>query len=229
MPSPSAWPYRAHRFLARHHLYPLALSSLLPAVLYAGRVHFSHSPHYLFLIWNLLLAWVPYGCSLWAVWLYRFDSRRWWGLLFPAALWLLYFPNAPYLVTDLLHLRAWPPIPLWYDVGMLVSFAWAGCALAIVSLSIMQSLVRAYLGNFASWLFVLASAGLSGLGVYMGRFLRWNSWDLLTQPASVLADIGRRLIHPLRYPQTYAFTVMFSALLLVAFLTFTAMQQRERV
>ena len=97
--------------------------------------------------WNLFLAWMPYACGLWAAHLHRQGPGRWWMLLIPATLWAIFFPNAPYIVTDFVHLRERPPISLWYDLGMLATFAWTGCLLAIVSLNTMQALVQNYLGG----------------------------------------------------------------------------------
>lgn len=187
-----------------------------------------HTLIYSFLIWNLFLAWIPYLCSLWAAHLHQRHPDRWWYLLMPGVLWLLFFPNAPYILTDFLHLRARAPIPIWYDIGMLSVFAWTGLFLAVYSLYTMQTLVRAFLASVASWLFVLGSLGLGGLGVYIGRFLRWNSWDLLVQPHSVLTDVAIRLANPGSYPGTLGVTLLFAAFLLVCYLTLTTISGREQ-
>lgn len=125
--SPAARRARAaHRFLARQSLYPLACASALALGLLAGRAYLSQSRHYSFLVWNLLLAWVPYLISLGMAAAWHLRPRAGWRLALPGALWLIFLPNAPYLVTDFVHLRSLKPIPLWYDIGMLASFAWAG-------------------------------------------------------------------------------------------------------
>jgi uncharacterized membrane protein len=175
----------------------------------------------LFLVWNLFLAWLPYLGSLWTTYLYRRQSRRWWSLLLPSLLWLIFFPNAPYLVTDLLHLQSRAPVPIWYDLGLLSTFAWAGLFLAIFSLRTMQMLVKTLAGSLTSWLFVASVLGLSGLGIYLGRFLNWNSWDLFFHPFDVLSDVAIRLAHPLSHLQTFGVTFLFAAFLLVCYLTIT--------
>ncbi len=217
-----------HRFLAHQALYPLLLSTLLAVGLFAGRVYLSHTLTYLFLVWNLFLAWIPYLSSLWAAHTHQRYPRRWWYLVIPGGLWLIFFPNAPYILTDLMHLRTRAPIPMWYDIGMLVAFAWTGLFLAVFSLRIMQNLVRTFVGSIASWLFVLGSLGLGGLGIYLGRFLRWNSWDLLFRPRSVLTDVVIRLTDPWSHPGTFGVTLLFAAFLLVCYLTFTAVPAREQ-
>jgi uncharacterized membrane protein len=217
-----------NRFLARQSLYPVVLSSLLACGIFAGRVYLSHTWVYRFLAWNLFLAWVPYVCSLWAAFIHQRHPKRWWALALPGALWLVFFPNAPYILTDLGHLRERTPIPPWYDIGLFLTFAWTGCFLGLASLRTMQRLVKAFWGWAVGWVFVIGTLGLSGLGIYLGRFLRWNSWDLILHPRGVLMDVATRLAHPRHNLQTFGVTLMFAAFLLVCYLTFTSFQCRER-
>jgi uncharacterized membrane protein len=218
------WYHRLHqfqRFLAHQALYSISLSTLLAISLLVVRVYLSHTLTYAFLVWNLFLAWIPYLSSLWAAYLHQRYPGRWWHLPILGALWLAFFPNAPYIVTDFLHLRARAPIPIWYDVGMLSVFAWTGLFLALFSLRTMQSLIKVFAGSLLSWLFVFGSLGLGGLGIYVGRFLRWNSWDLLFHPRHVLADVFVRLANPMDHRGTFGVTLLFGAFLLVCYLTLT--------
>ena len=217
---------KIHRFLVEHHFYPLVLSSALAIGLWAFRSEWWTPRIFRFLVWNLFLAWLPYLWSLWALSIHRRQPQRWWLMLLPGALWLLFFPNAPYLVTDLIHLRSYPPVPLWYDIGMLISFAWAGCFLAVASLYNMHQIFRDYAGRALSWLIVVGLMGLCGLGIYMGRFLRWNSWDILLYPIDILSDIAHRLAHPFSNLQTYGVTLLFTAFLFVCYWTFISLKQR---
>lgn len=219
--------YKTHRFMACHSLYPLALSSLLACSIWVGRVIKSHSLTGGGLIWNLFLAWVPYLCSMWVAYLHQRNQRQWWRLLLPSALWLIFFPNAPYILTDLWHLGERPPIPMWYDIGLFVTFAWTGCFLGVASLRSMQTVVKNYLGRIASWTFVIGTIGLSGFGIYLGRFLGWNSWDLFANPIAVLHDMGAWLFHPRTHLQTYAFASLFAAILFVCYLTLTLVEPHE--
>jgi uncharacterized membrane protein len=211
-----------HRFLAANALYPLVLSSLLAVSLLAGRFYLSRTVTYTFLLWNLFLAWIPYASSLWAGRLHDRHQGRWWLLIVPGALWLAFFPNAPYILTDFWHLTERAPVPMWYDIGLLASFAWTGLALAVYSLRTMHRLVAHYTGRVAGWLFAAAVMGLGGLGIYLGRFLRWNSWDLVVNPTELLADVAVRLADPLSYPRTFGVTLLFAAILFVSYLTLTA-------
>lgn len=211
--------FRAHRFLVAHTFYPLLLGSMLACGFWALRVRLADSGAYKFLIWNLILAWMPYGFSLVAAWL-RERGAPLWQLLPFGAMWLLFFPNAPYIVTDLVHLWSIPPVAWWYDIGLIATFAWTGCLLAVVSLHSMQALVRGYAGWLISWVFVLGSVGLGGLGVYLGRFVRLNSWDVFFQPWRVFDHA----IGALAQTQAIGVSVMFAALLFVCYLTFANRQ-----
>jgi uncharacterized membrane protein len=217
----------AHRFLVQHLFYPLLLSSALACAILAARMRLSHSPTYAFLIWNLILAWAPYSWSLAAATMARRRPAAWWRLLLPAALWLLFFPNAAYIVTDFVHLWPKAPIPLWFDIGLIAVFAWSGCFLGVASLRTMQALVASYLGAAASWLFVAAVFGLNGLGIYLGRFLRWNSWDLFLDPHGVLSDALTILAHPIENRQATGVICMFGALLLVCYAMFWGLERRS--
>jgi uncharacterized membrane protein len=212
-----AFVIRCHRFFLRQALYPVALSTLLACGIFGGRVILSGGWIFHFLVWNLFLAWIPFLLSLGATFIYQHQPRRWWILLGVGLAWLLFFPNAPYLLTDLLHLQSIPPVPIWYEVGLLAAFAWAGLLLAVFSLRAMQNLVKSYVGVVASWLFVFGVVGISGFGVYLGRFLRWNSWDLLLHPRAVLVDLMVPVIHPFNNLAAIGVTLLFATFLLVCY------------
>ncbi|MBI4785505.1 MAG: DUF1361 domain-containing protein [Chloroflexi bacterium] len=218
---------KVHRFFLSQLLYPLVLSSLLAVGIFAGRVYLSQRMTLWFLLWNLFLAWVPYLCSLAAILLHRRQPKAWWLILLPGFVWLIFLPNAPYLVTDILHLDERAPVPVWYDIAMLATFAWTGVFLGMASLSQMQSIVRRFLGGAASWLFALSTIALSGLGIYLGRFLNLNSWDLFTRPQIVLVGLGVRIANPLHYQQALGFTLLFAAFMLVCYVTFVSIEHRK--
>jgi uncharacterized membrane protein len=210
-----------HLLATHRQLLSVILGSLLSVALLAARLVASPDNLFTFMGWNLFLAWLPFLIALSAQRLHRLHPNHWLLLLVLGLLWLVFFPNAPYLITDLWHLRERPPIPLWFDLGMLSAFALTGIFLAVFSLHIMQRLVRQYTGRLLSWAFVGAVLFLGGLGIYLGRFLRWNSWDILLHPEAVVADLVARLASPLTYPGTYGVTLVFAALLFVCYLAVT--------
>ncbi|MEL6637686.1 MAG: DUF1361 domain-containing protein [Bacteroidota bacterium] len=150
---------------------------------------------FLFLVWNLFLAWMPYGLALTAGFWYR---RRGWSAFTVVLLlaWLFFFPNAPYILTDLLHLRGRHPVPHWYDLMLIVSFAWTGLLLGYLSLFEVQGLIQQRWNRVIAWLSSTVAIFLCGLGIYLGRYLRWNSWDILRQPQRIVGDAWRSLVDP---------------------------------
>ena len=166
------------------------------------------------LVWNLFLAWLPFAFALVA---YDADRRggRLPAVLVAAALWLAFLPNAPYLVTDFMLLREIEGMPVWFDIVMLTSFAWTGLVLGFVSVYLIQSIARRRAGAAAGWAVAVGSLGLSGLGIYLGRVLRWNSWDLAVQPTAVLADVAERL----QSPKLVGMSLAMAAFLTLAYAT----------
>ena len=196
-------------------LFVLAASVGLSLFLIAGRVVATHQIRFLFLAWNLFLAAIPYALST-LLGLARGPLRA--RLLLPVGVaWLLFFPNAPYLVTDLFHLDERPDAPLWFDLALILSCAWNGLMLAYASLADMQTLVRLRLGPLAGWAFATVALLLSSFGIYLGRYLRYNSWDILANPLTLFYDILDRLLHPFAYPRTWGVTVVFGAFLLLGY------------
>jgi len=218
-----------HHFWLEQALYPIILSTILVLGLYLARIYLSRSWAYQFLPWNIFLAWIPYLCSIAAlVWHRRYPRRRQ-GLVVLSLLWLIFFPNAPYLVTDLVHLDWRHPVPIWHDIVLLVAGIWTGLFLALFSLRTMQQIVADYTGRWLSWFFVAGTFGLTGLGVYLGRFGRWNSWDLLTHPADILADAFFLLSAPLENIKAIGFILQLAAFLFVCYLTLTTTRPTKQI
>jgi uncharacterized membrane protein len=197
----------------------LCLSSALSIALLAARALYTGYLSWEFLAWNLCLAWIPMVMALGA-WASGRD-RRHPGLVTAGLLaaWLLFFPNAPYILTDLIHLAPRAPVPVWFDALMIFSFAWNGLMLGFVSLWIVQNLVRGWYGDIVAWLAAAVSLAAASFGIYLGRFQRWNSWDVLTQPHALATDVLERVLNPLAHPQTVAISLLFFGLLTVAYLT----------
>jgi uncharacterized membrane protein len=216
-----------HRYLLAHTFYPLLLCTVLGFAFHIARIYFTHRFQFLFLIWNLFLAWIPYWLSLAALQLHQEPQprRAWIAVVWLA--WLAMFPNAPYILTDFIHLQDTPPLAWWYDLGLVMTFALAGCFCGIVSLRIMHDILRPRIGIIGGWCFVTTVAALSGLGIYIGRFLRWNSWDILTRPHQLFPDLAERVFNPVAHPRTLGVTLMFGAMMLAMYVMFVSMQPRR--
>lgn len=197
----------------------LVVASLFCVALVGARVLYTGSGDGVNLVWNLTLAWIP---LLLAVLVYDGCRRRspLPGLVVGTTLWVLFFPNAPYILTDLKWLAEWTGAPVWFDAIVISAAAWTGLALGFASLYLMQTLARRVVGSLNSWLLVVAFLALSSFGIYLGRFQRWNSWDLFAQPVSLLSDVAAGLADPFSHGRALAVTVLFTAFLSLAYAVF---------
>jgi uncharacterized membrane protein len=140
-------------------------------------------------------------------------------------LWALFLPNAPYIVTDFVHLLHLRPFRIMYDIVLIFAFAWTGLLLGFTSLLLLQNLVREQLGRPAAAAFVLAATLLAGVGVYVGRFLRWNSWHVLTRPGALARTTLDALLNPLQHTGAVAHSLVFATVTLLCYLTFLALRR----
>ena len=175
-----------------------------------------------FLLWNLFLAWVPFVLALVVYDRYRRGTP--FARLLPAlALWLLFLPNAPYIVTDFVHLSAARVPPLWFDGVELSAFAWTGMLLGFVSLYLVHAVVRHRFGGAVGWAGVFGALVLVSAGVFLGRVKRWNSWDVLTQPRSLLGQLHAHVADPASLARATGVTLATASALAVAYLVFYAL------
>lgn len=196
----------------------LASASIFSVVIWRVRSDFTGKDRYGFLIWNLFLAWIPFIISYFTYTMTL--QRKWIYVVIPVAafFWLIFFPNAPYILTDFQHLaNQWHDLPVWYDVMMLIWFAFTGLLLGMVSLFLMQEIIRREFGRWLGWTFVAGVTALSSAGVYMGRFLRWNSWNILEDPTRIALYSFQRAQDPSL--QSIGFIGLFGGFLLFLYIT----------
>lgn len=198
-----------------HLLFLISFAFIACGALLSGRIILTRSLDYLFLPFNLVLAALPIAFSI----LFAHARKSGRRLCF-AVLWLLFFPNAPYIITDLIHLArigGANGAPLWFDVLLVASYAGAGLIFGYVSLLQMQNSLAA---NFprASWGISVLSCFLAGFGIYLGRFLRWHSVHVFLDPVPLLLDVLDRFASPLSHPRTWGVTLGFGSLILFGYL-----------
>lgn len=184
-------------------------------------------PTFLFLVWNLFLAWVPYLLSLGLRTIKNGRGRRIKTILI-LGLWLLFFPNAPYILTDLLHFGASGDLPKWYDLMLLLSFAFTGLMLGWISLMEVQRFLRSCYPAFLTHIFSSMALILCSYGIYLGRFQRWNSWDVFTRPGALLQDMFSVLAEPSAHAGTLGISVVLGGFLLIGYRLLQALQNLEK-
>jgi uncharacterized membrane protein len=205
----------------------LSLASAITVILIAARVLWTRDLFYGALVWNLFLAWLPLVFALLAGDEFRPAEARNWRFLGFAGAWLLFFPNAPYIFTDVVHLTTYFYRHFWVDLVLILLCALTGLVLGFVSLFLMQGIVRRLFGNLISWAFIVAVAGLSAFGIYLGRFLRFNSWDVIWKPLALSRGISNWASNPLAHSNSYAFPMLFAVFLFLAYLMLYALTRLE--
>ncbi|MEO6229944.1 MAG: DUF1361 domain-containing protein [Ferruginibacter sp.] len=177
------------------------IGMLVCRFLYAGNLDF------IFLLWNLFLAWIPYKLSL--GFSTNNESQQWrqWVLL---GCWLLFFPNALYITTDLIHLNLKLSVPLWYDLILIFTAAITGLMMAFASLFHVETFLKTQFTKNVTNIIVFTCLFLGSFGVFLGRFLRVNSWDVLTNPISLYKAIAIQFLYPVIHFRTWAITILLT-------------------
>jgi uncharacterized membrane protein len=202
----------------------LVFASMVSVLLTCLRVVWIGNFHYLLLVWNLFLAWLPLLFALGVYHRFQRGERNNWQSFALAGLWLLFLPNAPYIFTDLIHLNTWFQSHYWVDLSLILMAALTGFMLGFLSLYLMQSIVTHHLGHAAGWAFTAAATGLSGFGIYLGRILRWNSWDALVHPLRLSGSVGHWAAHPLaNHGTNFAFPLLFGIFLFLGYVMLYAL------
>ena len=199
----------------------LAASILFSCLLVLARMAHTGRLTFVFLFWNLFLACVPLGITRLLMAQPRLRKTKKFLVLF-VLLWLLCIPNSFYIMTDLFHLSDWYndfEVPPWYDLVLILSFVWNGLMLGILSVRQMEKILGPYLRSSHDLVFLYPVMWVNALGVYAGRYLRFNSWDVLTSPFALVADLGTLLRHPVAYRYAWAMIGCFSVLLSLIYLT----------
>jgi uncharacterized membrane protein len=207
----------------------LLLSSAFSVVLLLARMIVTGTIEYIFLPWNLFLAFIPYwitnglrknlpagrhGIS------WMENKIKLAVVLF---IWLLFIPNSFYIITDLFHFTHVRTAPKWFDLLLLFSFAWNGIVAGIISLRRVEVILSSSFGKKAPLPVLFIVIWLCAFGIYIGRFLRFNSWDIITNPFSLAGEIVSMLIHPFTNAYAWGMTVCYAAFITLLYFTIKKM------
>ncbi len=177
--------------------------------LIAFRIFYTGSFQHLFMSWNIFLAWIPYALSGYFT---EVQKKAIWKQMFLFCSWLLFFPNALYIVTDLIHIEENKDIPVWYDAVLLFASSFLGIILAFVSLRKTESFLIHHFSKRTVAILIPAIIFISSFGVYLGRFERWNSWDVVNDPVALAVNILGNFISPVDNYKTWAITILFTGI-----------------
>jgi uncharacterized membrane protein len=191
----------------------LGISTLVSLGLLGYGALRNHSGEYAYLSWNLLLAWLPLIFAFKLVEVLRRKLWSSWEAIGFSLLWLLFLPNSFYMISDFIHLSEIPRVDLLFDVVMFTSFIYTGVMLGFSSLYLVHMEFRRRFSRRSAAAWIVSTTFLCSIGIYIGRDLRWNSWDILTNPGGLLFDVSDRLFRPSDFPQMIVTIVSFTVLL----------------
>lgn len=177
----------------------------------------NNSFDYWYLLWNLFLAWLPFIFSFAVVWSARKHGWRAGKTITFAALWFVFLPNAFYMITDYIHLQEYMRSDVMLDIVMFTMFVLTGLTLGFASVlmvhqELRKKIVRPQMAVILSGAFLLC-----GFALYLGRELRWNTWDLISNPFGIIFNISDLIIHPGAHPQAFESTLLFFVFLSVLY------------
>lgn len=191
----------------------LLLSSIVCILLISTRIVYTGKITFIFLVWNLFLAGIPYLISRLIE--IRNNTTKL-QLVLATFFWLVFFPNAPYIITDFVHLTYNKTNLFWVDVSLIAIFSLTGLIYGISSLEIMFRKVKSITSQNIANLFYLTAIFLAGFGIYIGRILRWNSWDILSNPTKIINDLLHIFFNPIEQHQAWAISLGFSLMIYVS-------------
>jgi len=195
----------------------LTLSLSFCIALLVIRMKITQTMYFRFLIWNLFLAIVPYAITTYLVSLKKIRLIK---LVVYFIIWLLFLPNAPYIITDLLHLKVSSSSMLWLDVLMISFFAINGLLLFYLSLLDFKAIVEQHLNTTTTHIIIIIVLLLTSFGMYLGRFLRYNSWEILSNINHLFTDIINILLLPKQHYNAWLFTICFGFALNIGYVVF---------
>lgn len=194
----------------------LILSCLFSICLSIIRVILTSQLMFAWLQWNLFLAFIPYAITRALIRKPQWIESRW-KFAIAFLCWLAFIPNSFYIITDLVHLDERLPVPLWYDLALILSFVWNGLLLGALSVRQMEKIVVVKYRIPNEWWFSVPMMCLNAFGVYIGRYLRYNSWDLLSNPFGLFSDVAYLMMHPLRHRIDWGMIVCYALFMLLMY------------
>lgn len=196
----------------------LTLGMLFSIAMVCLRILYSHVWTYAYMPWNLFLAYLPYLLSKWLLEKPQYIRKKPLFLLM-FVVWIFFIPNSFYVITDLFHLLDFDTAPLWFDLILLMSFAWNSLIMGILSVRQMEKAIGLRFNRIPEFMFIYPVMVLNALGVYIGRYLRFNSWDVVVNPFGLMSEISGMIFHPLQYREALGMIFFFSILMTLMYLS----------
>ncbi len=197
----------------RRVIYALALTNSVSVLLFGLRLLGAENARYWFMLWNLLLAWIAPLIAWWLTHRLRKTAWRQWGNIVLTILWLGFLPNSFYMVSDLIHVHQTGEVSIIFDAVMFTSFIFNGFIAGYLGTLLVHQQLNYRMRRRYSFSIITGIFALCGYAIYLGRVLRWNTWDALLHPAGLLFDVSDNILRPLEHPQSFVVTLSFTLLI----------------
>jgi uncharacterized membrane protein len=205
----------------------LILISLVCFGLSILRFMYTNEKRFLFLNRNLFLAFIPWALTSFAIIKPNIQKNKI-TIFILLASWLLFFPNSPYILTDLFHLSVKTSAPKWFDLVLVLTFAWTGLLFGFFSLLDIERILSRSINRTLVKIISIVLIFLSSFGVYIGRYLRWNSWDVITEPLGLVTDVGERMMNPNEHPSLWGVTIFMGIFLNIIYWSFRIIKNKDK-
>lgn len=202
----------------KQYFVALIISSLVSVGLFAYGAIRNESTQFSYLVWNLFLAWIPLLLAVRLTSVLRYKLWSTWEAMSLSVLWLVFLPNSFYMISDFIHLQEVRRVDILYDTVMFTSFIYTGVVLGFSSLYLIHMQLRKRMSERESAAWVGLTLAICSGAIYIGRDLRWNSWDILTNPGGLLFDVSDRIMHISTYPHMLLTVISFFILLSTMYL-----------
>ena len=200
-----------HRY--KRLIYALILTNFVSVLLFGLRFIGAEDIRYWFMLWNLTLAWVAPLIAWWLARRLSKTSWRTWQNIALTVLWLGFLPNSFYMVSDLIHVQQTGEVSIIFDAVLFTSFIFNGFIAGFMGVMLLHRQLIQRIRKGYSFLVVAGVFALCGYAIYMGRVLRWNTWDALLHPSGLIFDVSDNILHPLSHPQSFVVTLSFTLLI----------------
>lgn len=197
----------------RRLIYALLLSNAVSVAFFGLRLIGVENFRYWFMLWNLILAWVAPLLAWWLI--NRLRNKQWreWNNVVLTVLWLGFLPNSFYMVSDLIHLGKTGEISVFFDAALFTSFIFNGFIAGYLGTYLVHRELLKRLSWRRAYVLIIGAFMLSSYAIYLGRVLRWNTWDPLLHPAGLIFDVSDNILNPAAHPQAFVVTLSFTLLI----------------
>jgi uncharacterized membrane protein len=181
---------------------------------------------FLFLNWNLFLAFLPWLFSTILTIYPQFQKNKL-KLFMLISSWLVFFPNSLYILTDLYHLQDSSTMPKWFDLVWILSYAWTGLMFGFMSLWDIEKIIGQRIRKNHMPLVSLSLLFIGSFGIYLGRYLRWNSWDIIKEPFNLFYNISDKVLNPFQHKGAWGMTLFMFIFLSIIYWSFKFLKKRR--